>query len=131
VIINDCYNANPLSMRAALDDLATQEPAGGRRIAVLGDMLELGTGEAEAHREIGAHAAGAGVDVLVTVGPRAARMTERFDGEAHSVPDAAAAASLARDLLRPGDLVLVKASRGIGLEAVAEALRGADGPAHG
>jgi len=122
VLINDCYNANPLSMRAALDDLATQEPAGGRRIAVLGDMLELGTGEAEAHREVGAHAARTGVDVLVTVGPRAAAMTDRFGGEAHSVPDAAAAASLARELLEPGDLVLVKASRGIGLEAVAEAL---------
>jgi UDP-N-acetylmuramoyl-tripeptide--D-alanyl-D-alanine ligase len=123
VIINDCYNANPLSMRAALDDLATQEPAGGRRIAVLGDMLELGTGEAEAHREVGAEAARAGVDVLVTVGPRAAAMTGRFGGEAHSVADAGAAASLARDLLRPGDVMLVKASRGIGLEAVAEALR--------
>lgn len=123
VIINDCYNANPLSMRAALDDLATQEPAGGRRIAVLGDMLELGTGEAEAHREVGAHAARAGVDILVTVGPRAAAMAEPFGGDAHAVADAAQAAALAGDLLRPGDLVLVKASRGIGLEAVAEALR--------
>jgi UDP-N-acetylmuramoyl-tripeptide--D-alanyl-D-alanine ligase len=123
VIVNDCYNANPLSMRAALDDLATQEPAGGRRIAVLGDMLELGTDEAAAHREVGAHAARAGVDVLVTVGPRAAAMAEPFGGEAHAVGDAAQAAALARELLRPGDLVLVKASRGIGLEAVAEALR--------
>ena len=56
VVINDCYNANPLSMRAALDDLALQEPA-GRRVAVLGDMLELGAEEAEHHRSIGAHAA--------------------------------------------------------------------------
>ena len=71
VIINDCYNANPLSMRAALDDLATQAPQ-GRRIAVLGDMLELGAGEAEAHREIGAYAASSGVDVLVAVGPLSA-----------------------------------------------------------
>jgi UDP-N-acetylmuramoyl-tripeptide--D-alanyl-D-alanine ligase len=86
-------------------------------------MLELGTGEAEAHRAVGAEAARAGVDVLVTVGPRAAAMTERFGGEAHSVANAAEAASLARKLLRPGDLVLVKASRGIGLEAVADALR--------
>ena len=54
VLINDCYNANPLSMRAALDDLATQAPPEGRRVAVLGDMLELGAGELEAHREIGA-----------------------------------------------------------------------------
>ncbi len=84
VIINDCYNANPLSMRAALDDLATQAPQ-GRRIAVLGDMLELGAGEAEAHREIGAYAAASGVDVLVAVGPLSAVMPERFGGEAHVV----------------------------------------------
>ena len=70
-IINDCYNANPLSMRAALDDLATHETA-GRRLAVLGDMLELGPAEDEHHRDVGAYAATAGVDVLVTVGERAA-----------------------------------------------------------
>jgi UDP-N-acetylmuramoyl-tripeptide--D-alanyl-D-alanine ligase len=130
VIINDCYNANPLSMRAALDDLATQEPAGGRRIAILGDMLELGAGEAQAHREIGEHAARAGIDVLVTVGPRAAAMAEPFGGEAYAASDAAEAGAIARDLLRRGDLALVKASRGIGLEAVAESLRadpGSDG----
>ena len=68
VVINDCYNANPLSMRAALDDLATQAPE-GRRVAVLGDMLELGPDERAAHREIGAYAASSGVDVLVAVGP--------------------------------------------------------------
>ena len=60
VVINDCYNANPLSMRAALDDLATQAPSGGRRVAVLGDMLELGRGELDEHRAIGAYAAGVG-----------------------------------------------------------------------
>jgi UDP-N-acetylmuramoyl-tripeptide--D-alanyl-D-alanine ligase len=123
-IINDCYNASPLSMRAALDDLSTQEPA-GRRIAVLGDMLELGSEEAALHREVGAEAARAGVDVLVAVGPRAAGMLETFSGEARAVPDAAAAASLAATLVAPGDLVLVKGSRGVGLEVVAEALAGA------
>jgi UDP-N-acetylmuramoyl-tripeptide--D-alanyl-D-alanine ligase len=125
VVINDCYNANPLSMRAALDDLATQEPAGGRRIAVLGDMLELGTGQVEAHREIGAHAARSGVDVLVTVGPLAAEMAGEFGGEAHVVSDAAEAAALAAELVAPGDLVLVKGSRGVALEAVAERLAAA------
>ena len=79
-VINDCYNANPLSMRAALDDLASHH-AEGRRVAVLGDMLELGPGEREHHREIGAYAASAGVDLLVTVGPRAAAMLDAFDGE--------------------------------------------------
>lgn len=120
-VINDCYNASPLSMRAALDDLATQAPS-GRRIAVLGDMLELGADEAALHREVGALASGAGVDVLVAVGPRAEGMLASFDGESHAVADAAAAAELSDSLVRPGDLVLVKGSRGVGLEVVAEAL---------
>jgi UDP-N-acetylmuramoyl-tripeptide--D-alanyl-D-alanine ligase len=122
-IINDCYNASPLSMRAALDDFATHEPA-GRRIAVLGDMLELGADELELHREVGAEAARAGVSVLVAVGPRAAAMLDTFDGEGLAVPDAAEAAEVAGSLVQPGDLVLVKGSRGVGLEVVAEALAG-------
>jgi UDP-N-acetylmuramoyl-tripeptide--D-alanyl-D-alanine ligase len=122
VVINDCYNANPLSMRAALDDLAAQEPE-GRRVAVLGDMLELGPGEREHHREIGEYAAGSGVALLVAVGPRAAAMVDTFGGEARAVADAREAASLTRELLAPGDLVLVKGSRGVGLEVVAEALQ--------
>jgi UDP-N-acetylmuramoyl-tripeptide--D-alanyl-D-alanine ligase len=120
-IIDDCYNANPLSMRAALDDLASQQPA-GRRIAVLGDMLELGPTEVEEHRAIGGHASVSGVDVLVTVGPLAAEMAGSFAGEVHVVDDAQAAAGLLRGLVEPGDLVLVKASRGVALEAVTEAL---------
>jgi UDP-N-acetylmuramoyl-tripeptide--D-alanyl-D-alanine ligase len=124
-VINDCYNANPLSMRAALDELATQEPA-GRRVAVLGDMLELGPGERKHHKEIGSYAASAGVDLLIAVGPRSAAMLDTFGGEAHAAGDAAAAAALASELVGAGDIVLVKASRGIGLEVVAEALA-ADG----
>jgi UDP-N-acetylmuramoyl-tripeptide--D-alanyl-D-alanine ligase len=120
VVVNDCYNANPMSMRAALDDLA--ELPGGRRVAVLGDMLELGDGEAEFHREVGRHAARRGVELLVTVGPLAAAMLEDFDGEGHAVADAGEAAALLPDLLAPGDVVLLKGSRGVGLEAVADAL---------
>jgi UDP-N-acetylmuramoyl-tripeptide--D-alanyl-D-alanine ligase len=123
VVINDCYNANPLSMRAALDDLATQAPSGGRRVAVLGDMLELGASELDEHRDIGAYAASSGVDVLVAVGPlSAAAMPAAFGGESHVAPDAEEAAHITASLVRPGDIVLVKASRGIGLETVAEAL---------
>ncbi|MDA0164849.1 UDP-N-acetylmuramoyl-tripeptide--D-alanyl-D-alanine ligase [Solirubrobacter ginsenosidimutans] len=122
VIINDCYNANPLSMRAALDDLATQAPAGGRRVAVLGDMLELGAGEAEEHRAVGAYAASSGVDVLVAVGPLSSVMPASFGGESYVAADATSAASVVAGLVAPGDVVLVKASRGIGLETVAEAL---------
>ena len=114
-IVNDCYNANPMSMRAALDDLAAAAP--GRRVAVLGDMLELGPDEERFHAEIGEHARASGVDLLVTVGPRAAAM----QGD-HAVADAAEAAALLPELLEDGDTVLVKASRGVGLEVVAETL---------
>lgn len=115
VVVNDCYNANPMSMRAALDDLGLS--ASGRRVAVLGDMLELGPQEQRLHEEIGDHARASGVEVLVTVGPRARHM-----GGAHHVDTAQEAAALLPDLLQPGDTVLVKGSRGVGLEVVAEAL---------
>ena len=114
-VVEDCYNANPMSMRAALDDL--QRSAPGRRVAVLGDMLELGEQAAAHHVAIGEHARRAGVELLVTVGPHAAAMA----GD-HAVADAAGAAALVPGLLAPGDTVLVKASRGVGLEAVVAAL---------
>ena len=120
VIVNDCYNANPMSMRAALDDLAAS--ARGRRVAVLGDMLELGPEEERFHAEIGAYAAAAGVDVLVSVGALAEHIGAAFAGRTHHVPDARAAAAVMPGLLEPGDTVLVKASRGVGLEVVAQAL---------
>jgi UDP-N-acetylmuramoyl-tripeptide--D-alanyl-D-alanine ligase len=124
VVVNDCYNANPMSMRAALDDLAASAP--GRRVAVLGDMLELGPGEIAYHEEIGAVAATAGVELLVTVGPLARSIGTAFEGgERHHVGDARAAAALVPDLLAPGDTVLVKGSRGVGLEVVAQALEAA------
>ena len=124
-LINDCYNANPMSMRAALDELAAAARREGRsrKVAVLGDMLELGPAEDELHREVGEHADCTGVDVLVTVGPRAQRMVDRFEGEAHAVADAAAAAEVVPGLLRHGDIVLVKGSRAVGLELVCGALR--------
>jgi UDP-N-acetylmuramoyl-tripeptide--D-alanyl-D-alanine ligase len=122
-VIDDCYNANPMSMRAALDDLANTAPRnGGRRVAVLGDMLELGPDERRYHVEIGEHAERADVDVLVTVGPLAEAMADGFAHEIHQVPDAADAAALTPGLLAPGDVVLVKASRGVGLELVCRAI---------
>jgi len=125
VVIDDCYNANPMSMRAALEDLAETAPA--RRVAVLGDMLELGSDAERLHREVGEYAARLGVEPLLAVGPLAAVMREGYPGEIHTVPDAAAAAALLASLLRPGDTVLVKGSRGVGLELVGRAL--ADVPA--
>jgi UDP-N-acetylmuramoyl-tripeptide--D-alanyl-D-alanine ligase len=121
VVVDDCYNANPMSMRAALDELASAEAP--RRVAVLGDMLELGPDELVYHEEVGRHAAERGVDVLVTVGPLAVAMAEGFDGQTYAVADAGEAAALLPEVLEPGDVVLVKGSRGVGLEVVAEALR--------
>lgn len=120
-LINDCYNANPLSMRAALDDLADQRTA-ARRLAVLGDMLELGADEDRLHREIGAHAAASGVGHLITVGPRARATAEAFGGPVDAVDTAVEAADRLAPLLQPGDVVLVKGSRGMGLEEVAKRL---------
>jgi UDP-N-acetylmuramoyl-tripeptide--D-alanyl-D-alanine ligase len=122
-VVDDCYNANPVSMRAALDDLAARAGSAsvpGRRVAVLGDMRELGPDESRHHAEIGAHARAAGVDVLIAVGP----LSAAYAGD-HHVPDAEAAAALVPGLVRSGDTVLVKASRGVGLEAVTAALRAA------
>jgi len=124
VVINDCYNANPMSMRAALDDLA--ETARARRVAVLGDMLELGPGERGFHVQLGEQARAAGVELLITVGPLAQAAAEAFGEGATVLADAADAAQTLPGLLRDGDTVLVKASRGVGLEVVAEAL--ADAP---
>jgi UDP-N-acetylmuramoyl-tripeptide--D-alanyl-D-alanine ligase len=123
-VIDDCYNANPMSMRAAIDDLAQTAPA--RRVAVLGDMLELGPQAALLHREIGEHAAARGVDLLVGVGEEAGELLAGFGGEAHLAPDADAAAGLLEGLLHDGDTVLVKGSRGVGLERVVEALLAQD-----
>lgn len=121
-LVADCYNANPMSMRAAIDDLA--ETAPGRRVAVLGDMLELGPEAPGLHRAIGHHAQAHGVDLLVTVGPLAAQMRAGFAGESHEAPDAQGAGEILAELLREGDTVLVKGSRGVGLERTIEYLRG-------
>ncbi|HSS04783.1 MAG TPA: UDP-N-acetylmuramoyl-tripeptide--D-alanyl-D-alanine ligase [Solirubrobacterales bacterium] len=115
VLVNDCYNANPVSMRAALDHLGSLP--GPRRIAVLGEMAELGPGAADYHREIGSHARGEGVDLLIGVGEPA-----RDYGPDELVGDPAEAAELLAAQLEPGDAILVKGSRSAGLEAVAETL---------
>jgi UDP-N-acetylmuramoyl-tripeptide--D-alanyl-D-alanine ligase len=123
-VIDGCYNANPMSMRAALSDLADSASRDGatRRLAVLGDMLELGREARSYHAEVGELANRAGVDLLVTVGPLATAIAERFDGEAVSVGDAQEAAAIVPGLVRAGDYVLVKGSLGVGLKAVCVAL---------
>jgi UDP-N-acetylmuramoyl-tripeptide--D-alanyl-D-alanine ligase len=115
VLVNDCYNANPVSMRAALDHLVSLEAP--RAVAVLGEMGELGPGSAGYHRGVGEHARAAGVDYLIGVGLPA----RDYDPD-ELVADPAEAAELLAARLEPGDAVLVKGSRSAGLEQVAEML---------
>jgi UDP-N-acetylmuramoyl-tripeptide--D-alanyl-D-alanine ligase len=120
LLINDAYNANPVSMRAALGYLA--ERAGDRRrVAILGDMAELGRTGPEYHREVGEAAAELGVDELLAVGELARGYLDA-GVPGRWVPNVHQAMRALDELVRPGDAVLVKASRAIGLEAVAEAL---------
>ena len=117
LLINDAWNANPISMRAALEHLRRLAD-GRRRVAVLGEMAELGDYSDEAHREV-AHAVDEiGVDVLISVG----ELARVYGGR--PVADADEAIALLREELRPGDCVLVKGARVLGLERVAEALAG-------
>jgi UDP-N-acetylmuramoyl-tripeptide--D-alanyl-D-alanine ligase len=116
LLIDDSWNANPVAMRAALAHL--RERAHGRRtVAVLGEMAELGPEAPRFHREIGC--AAEGVDVVVGVG----ELARGYDPDVWAA-DAGEAAALVGELVRPGDAVLVKASRAVGLEVVAEALLG-------
>lgn len=115
VLVNDCYNANPVSMRAALSHLASLE--GERRIAVLGEMAELGAGAAGYHREIGESARAGGIDLLIGVGEPA---RDYGPDELLGTPEEAAEWLAAQ--AEPGDTILVKGSRSAGLEAVAVAL---------
>jgi UDP-N-acetylmuramoyl-tripeptide--D-alanyl-D-alanine ligase len=121
LLINDAYNANPVSMRAALAHLAAT--AGERRrVAILGDMAELGSAGPAYHEEIGQEAARHGVDALLAVGELGRGYLDRGVPEQRWAADAESAAAAAAELIRPGDVVLVKASRALGLERVAEAL---------
>ena len=124
-LIDDAYNASPASVTAALDLLAGLP---GRRVAVLGEMLELGKGSVQGHREVGT-AAAATSDLLVVVGPGAsgiavgARAAGLDPSRIIEARDREAALDLLRVRLRDGDVVLVKASRGVELDLLVDALR--------
>ena len=117
--LDDSYNANPDSMKAALEALKIS-PAGGRRVAVLGFMGELGEHEREAHLSVGGAVVTTGVDALVTVGTKAAMINEGAVGiqERHHFADHDAASQFLRDFLVYDDLVLVKGSRAAAMEKV-------------
>jgi UDP-N-acetylmuramoyl-tripeptide--D-alanyl-D-alanine ligase len=115
LLINDSYNANPASMRAALEHLAEHE---GRKVAVLGEMAELGPTAPEYHREVGSLVQSLGIDAVLGVGD----LASGYGGEL--ARDAGEAVLKVKEIVRPGDVVLVKGSRAVGLEVVAEALTG-------
>ncbi len=143
-VINDAYNANPESVRAAIDALAHLAQChlgqGGRGFAVLGHMAELGDSSQASHEDIGEYAArvagslGSGLAALIAVGEEAApllagaRRVPCWPGEALAVPDGAAARDVLANRLKPADVVLIKASRAAHLEGVAAELLSADDP---
>ena len=135
-VVNDSYNANPDSMRAALRALAAMRGE-GRTFAVLGEMRELGEDSIAAHDEIGRLAVRLDIGKTIAVGAGAralylgAAQEGSWNDEAVWVPDPAAAVELLRGLLEPGDVVLVKASRSVGLEQVAAALLDEQAPRAG
>ena len=130
VLIDDCYNANPVSMEAAIDLLLQ---ADGRRVAVMGDMFELGEQEKEMHARVGKYAAEKGVECIICAGKLArciyegAREAagERKDGPAAEIfyfEDRACLLEGINKILKPGDTILIKASHGMGFEKVVEQL---------
>jgi UDP-N-acetylmuramoyl-tripeptide--D-alanyl-D-alanine ligase len=122
--INDCYNANPSSMKAAIDTLS-EFPSKGRKIAVLADMLELGEREIAFHKEIGEYLSLKRADALFAYGKLGEIYIENFDGKFKMhFTDKKQLTSELKDYMRPGDIVLVKGSRGMALEEVSEAFRG-------
>jgi len=130
-VVNDAYNANPTSMRAALQSLRWMARPPSRAVAVLGHMAELGPISEEEHARVGELVARLGIDRLITVGPpaRAVAVAAQREGvepgNVAAFEDSAAALADLRAWLRPGDVVLVKGSRVAGLERLAEALRDA------
>jgi UDP-N-acetylmuramoyl-tripeptide--D-alanyl-D-alanine ligase len=128
LVVNDAYNANPDSTRAAIEALRHLAQGGRRGFAVLGHMAELGDIADDSHAEVGRLAAQAGVAGLIAVGEEArpvldgARAESGWHGEAIAAPDVAAAVAALDNRLRPGDVVLVKASKSAGLWEVADRL---------
>ena len=126
-IVDDCYNANPKSMCAAVDTLGY---ALGRKVAILGDMFELGEESEKLHGEVGDYAAGHGVDSLIFIGSAAKYMYERarlHEGvEIRYYPNRelliAALSDETKEILKPGDTILVKASHGMGFSEVVDYL---------
>ena len=121
ILIDESYNANPASMAATLGQLGLER---GRRVALLGEMRELGEQSPRYHAELAEHVRAAGVSVAILVGAEMAALAERLEGsvETRHVADASAAQESLASLIAPGDVILIKGSNAIGLGAVVEAL---------
>lgn len=127
-VINDTYNSNPESLKEALKALSSLSvPSGGRKIAVIGDMLELGGASKGLHVEMGRFAAGLGIDIVLGVGEYSAQIIEGAESgdnvKTFSALDSRGASSLVMDIVKEGDAVLVKGSRGIAMEVIVERLK--------
>lgn len=121
-IIDDCYNANPTSVKAAIETLCNMK--GGRKVAVIGDMKELGEKEIELHAEVGAYAKKCGVDVVVTVGALAKAISDNAEGvETHHFDTVEQAVEELDTILHKDDTVLVKASHSMHFEKIVESLK--------
>lgn len=129
IIINDAYNSSPESALSALRTMEEIKLSRGRKIAVLGDMLELGTYSEEGHRAVGKRVAEVGIDLLITIGPKSLLLSKsalsaglpeenifEFDQVEESL-------EFIKDKIRPGDLVLIKASRGMRLDKIIQELK--------
>ena len=123
-IIDDCYNANPTSTKAGLDTLSKLK---GRRVALLGDMKELGTDELSLHNEVGAYAKTLGIDVLIAVGELSKATAAGYGDGAHHFSDVESCIAVLSGILQDGDTVLVKASHSVHFEKITEALTGGKG----
>lgn len=120
IILDDCYNANPVSMKAALDVLSL---AIGRKVAVLGDMGELGSNEAALHQEVGGYAASKNIDVVCGIGELSRHLTEGASSvETYWFPDKESFLKNAGSIIRDGDNILVKASHGMNFPKIVDAL---------
>jgi UDP-N-acetylmuramoyl-tripeptide--D-alanyl-D-alanine ligase len=131
IVVDDTYNSNPEALASVIGTLAASNPT-GRRVLVMGDMLELGLESASFHRAAGELAARSGIALLVGVGPMSRHAVEaarRAGAEAQAADDAVQAARFIPQLIRAGDLVVVKGSRGIKLEQVVEAVLARQGEA--
>lgn len=123
-VIDDCYNANPVSMKAAIDLLKSTE---GRKVAILGDMFELGQREESMHEEVGRYAAENGIDVIITIGKLSSNMykgAQTGNSPVYYFETKEEAVEELKEILKPNDTVLVKASHGMQLDAIIEWFKG-------